>query len=161
MTSCSENSVWLGSSKYISSFKFTTSRVDKYWPRAAVLSSFKSWQFLTSSDLLHSNGTKRQRKLQHFLNRSFDSLEPLRAGATTLAALRVQAFSLGNAKLLCFVPTEWNAAVITKLPKWQVDKIMSCLNDKLAKWLAKWHADQMTSWQNDMLTKWQVGKMTC
>jgi hypothetical protein len=39
-------------------------------------------------------------------NWSFDNLEPLRIRATTLAALRAQAFSLGDAKLLHFVPTE-------------------------------------------------------
>jgi hypothetical protein len=39
-------------------------------------------------------------------NRSFDDLEPLHVRATTLAALRAQAFSLGDAKLLRFVPTE-------------------------------------------------------
>jgi len=39
-------------------------------------------------------------------NGSFDNLEPLCVKATTLAALRAQAFSLGDAKLLCFVLTE-------------------------------------------------------
>jgi len=44
---------------------------------------------------------------------SFDDLEPLRVDTMTLAALRTQAFSLGNAKLLHIVSTERNNAVIT------------------------------------------------
>jgi len=52
--------------------------------------------------------------LQCGRNRSFVDLEPLRVDTTMLAALRAQAFSLGNAKLLLFISTEWNTAVITK-----------------------------------------------
>jgi hypothetical protein len=44
--------------------------------------------------------------LQYGRNGSFDNLEPLRVDTMTLAALRAQAFSLGNAKLLRFVLTE-------------------------------------------------------
>jgi hypothetical protein len=44
--------------------------------------------------------------LQYGRNGSFDNLEPLRIDAMTLAALRAQAFSLGDAKLLHFVSTE-------------------------------------------------------
>jgi len=44
--------------------------------------------------------------LQCGRNESFDDLEPLGVGAMMLAALRAQAFSLGDAKLLHSVPTE-------------------------------------------------------
>jgi hypothetical protein len=67
---------------------------------------------LTSSDLLQSNGTKTKETatfsslLRYARNGSFDDLEPLSVGTTMLTALRAQAFSLGDAKLMCFVPTE-------------------------------------------------------
>jgi len=62
--------------------------------------------------LLQSNGTRTKETatfsslLWYARNGSFDDLEPLRVGATMLAALRAQAFSLGNAKPLHFIPTK-------------------------------------------------------
>jgi hypothetical protein len=39
-----------------------------------------------------------------------------------LAALHAQAFSLGDAKLLHFVLTEWNTTVITMVLFWDISK---------------------------------------
>ncbi len=65
-------------------------------------------EILTSSNLLQSNGTKTKETatfsslLRYARNGSFDDLEPLHVGATTLAALHAQAFSLGDAYFLNF-----------------------------------------------------------
>jgi len=62
--------------------------------------------------LLQTNNSKTKETatfsslLWYVSNGSFNDLEPLRIRAMTLAALRAQAFSLGDAKLLRFVPTE-------------------------------------------------------
>jgi len=75
----------------------------KSYRQVTILSSFYSWKFSTSLDLLQTmvQETKETATFSSLLqcerNRSFDGLEPLRVGATTLAALRVQAISLGNA----------------------------------------------------------------
>ncbi len=70
VTSCSENSVWLGSSKYISSFKLSTSCIDKYWQ---VLTSSNNSQLLLKLEILDkfrlatNQQYKDKGKLQHFL----------------------------------------------------------------------------------------------
>jgi hypothetical protein len=84
----------------------------KSYRQVTILSSFYSWKFSTSLDLLQTmvQETKETATFSSLLqcgrNGSFDGLEPLRVGATTLADLRVQAFSLGNAKLLRSIPIE-------------------------------------------------------
>ena len=84
-----------------------------------------SWQVQTC----YKPMVQRQRKTATFSsllwyrrNRSFNDLEPLRINTTMLAALHAQAFSLGDAKLLHFVLTEWNTTVITMVLFWDISK---------------------------------------